>query len=61
MAPNLRMMKPDVHDPAPNPAIKAERKMETIAVVTPNCAMASLIQIISYRMLQKPETRKKQK
>ncbi len=38
-----------------------ESTIEVNAVVTPNCAMASRSQTTSYRMLQKPETRKNRK
>lgn len=55
------MKRPLAHDPNPNPAIKTDRTIETIAVVTPNCAIESRSQTISYRTLQKPEIRKKTK
>ena len=38
-----------------------ESTMDTSAVVTPNCAMANRNQTSSYRMLQKPEMKKKTK
>jgi hypothetical protein len=38
-----------------------ERTIDTNAVVTPNCAIANRSQTSSYRMLQKPETKKKRK
>ena len=41
--------------------MKTESTIETMAVVTPNCAMASRSQTSSYKTLQKPEMRKKKK
>jgi hypothetical protein len=41
--------------------MNAERTMATMAVVTPNCAMARRSQTSSYRTLQKPEMKKKTK
>ena len=38
-----------------------DKTVETRGVVTPNCAMASRNQTNSYRMLQKPEMKKKRK
>ena len=38
-----------------------ERTIETMAVVTPNCAIAKRNQTISYKMLQSPETKKNPK
>jgi len=38
-----------------------ERTIETRAVVTPNCAIESRNQTSSYKMLQKPEMKKKTK
>ncbi|MGA9255713.1 MAG: hypothetical protein WBV98_03840 [Candidatus Sulfotelmatobacter sp.] len=38
-----------------------ESTMDTSAVVTPNCAMANRNQTSSYKMLQKPEMKKKTK
>jgi hypothetical protein len=38
-----------------------ERTMDTNAVVTPNCAIASRSQMSSYKMLQNPETKKNTK
>jgi hypothetical protein len=41
--------------------MKAESTIEVSAVVTPNCAMASLSHTISYMMLQHPEMKKNTK
>ncbi len=41
--------------------MNAESTSDTIAVVTPNWAIAKRSQTISYKTLQKPETAKKQK
>src|SRR5271163_425109 len=41
--------------------MKTESTIEIMAVVTPNCAMASRSQTSSYNTLQKPEMRKKMK
>src|ERR1700722_1867038 len=41
--------------------MKTESTIETIAVVTPNCAIARRSQTSSYNTLQKPEKRKKKK
>ena len=43
------------------PAMNVERTMDTNAVVTLNCAIASRSQMSSYRMLQSPETKKNRK
>ena len=32
----VRSTAPDAHEPIPNPAMKLDRTIETIAVVTPN-------------------------
>src|SRR5580692_10241747 len=52
---------PEPHEPRPSPTMNAERTIETSAVVTPNWAMARRTHTISYRMLQKPETKKNPK
>src|SRR6266702_1521345 len=59
--PYLRTRYPAPNEPRPKPAIKLESTIDTIAVVTPNCAMAKRSQISSYRMLQNPEIKKKPK
>src|SRR5580658_7351902 len=41
--------------------MKVESTIDTMAVVTPNCAMARRSQISSYKMLQNPEMKKKAK
>jgi hypothetical protein len=41
--------------------MNTERTIETMAVVTPNCAMARRNHTSSYRTLQKPEMKKKTK
>src|SRR5437868_12670897 len=41
--------------------MKVERTIETSAVVTPNCAIDSRSQTSSYKMLQKPDTKKNAK
>jgi hypothetical protein len=38
-----------------------DRTIDTSAVVTPNCAIDSRSQIISYKMLQNPEMKKNTK
>jgi len=41
--------------------MNTERTIEVSAVVTPNCAIDSRNQMSSHKMLQNPETKKKQK
>ena len=41
--------------------MNTESTIETMAVVTPNCAMANRNHTSSYKTLQKPEMRKKTK
>ena len=41
--------------------MNTDSTIDTMAVVTPNCAMASRSQTSSYNTLQKPEMRKKMK
>jgi hypothetical protein len=35
----MRINAPLAHDPNPSPAMKTDSTIETMAVVTPNCAM----------------------
>src|SRR5713101_5657211 len=56
-----RSRNPAPSEPTPRPAINIESTIETWAVVTPNCAIASRSQISSYRMPQKPEMKKNKK
>ena len=60
-SPYFRTMRPLPHEPMPNPAMNMESTIETSALVTPNCAMDSRSQTISYRMPQNPDTKKKRK
>ena len=61
MTPNdFDLLRPP-HDPMPKPAMKTERTMETMGVVTPNLAILSRSQTTSYTRLQKPEMKKKRK
>ena len=41
--------------------MKTERTIDTMAVVTPNCAMERRSHTNSYKTLQNPETKKKRK
>src|SRR6185437_3990546 len=59
--PYRRMNLPAAREPIPNPPMNAERTIETMGVVTPNCAIARRSQTSSYNIPQKPEIRKKEK
>src|ERR1700693_2076775 len=48
-------------DQSPRPAMNTERTIDTMAVVTPNCAMEMRSHTNSYKTLQNPETKKKRK
>src|SRR3984957_11397326 len=56
-----RSQGPLAQETIPSPAMKTESTIETMAEVTPNCAMARRSQTNSYRTLQKPEKKKKMK
>ena len=53
--------RPAAQEPRPMPDINMDKTAETTGVVTPNCAIARRSQTSSYKMLQKPERRKKTK
>src|SRR5579864_4333607 len=53
-----RRATPASHEPAPSPAMKAERTIDTRAVVTPNFAMARRNHTSSYTMLHRPDKKK---
>src|ERR1700736_2220215 len=60
-APAARSHLPLAHAPSPSPPMKTERTIDTIAVVTPNCAIDSRSHTNSYSTLQNPEAIKKKK
>src|SRR5271163_317701 len=60
-SPYFRTKCPLAQAPNPMPAMNTESTIETSALVTPKSAMAKRSQMISYRMLQNPETQKKRK
>src|SRR5262245_24044927 len=52
---------PPSQDPRPIPNMKADSTIETTWALTPNEAIASRSQMISYTRLQKPDSRKQAK